>query len=87
MHFVFGHPLSQIAMNVRTTTMQNISPQGSRNSESDFVAFTLSSCLLLCVMIVELPWGQPFEGIMQKVFQGEVMVKISDIQMSGQKMF
>jgi hypothetical protein len=75
MNFVFGHPLSQIAMNVRITTMQNISLQGSRNSESDFVAFTLSSCLLLCVIIVKLPWGQPFERIMQKPFQGEVMIK------------
>jgi hypothetical protein len=34
-------------------------PEGSRNSESDFATFTLSTCLLLSLIIVKLPWGQP----------------------------
>jgi hypothetical protein len=50
-------------LKLRERNWHKISPQGwRRNSESDFAAFTLSSCLLLCVIIVQLPWGKPFWG-------------------------
>jgi len=46
--------------------------EGSRNSKSDFVAITLSTCLLLSMLLSSYHRANHFEGILQKVLQGEV---------------
>jgi hypothetical protein len=72
---------------LRKRNWHKISPQGSRSSGSDYAAFTPWSCLLFCVIIDKLLWGQPFWGDFAHSFCRWSYSQISYIQMWAHKMF
>jgi hypothetical protein len=75
-------------LKLRTRNWHKISPQGLRNSESDFAGFTLWSCLVFSVIIVKLLWGQPLLwGDFAHSFGRWSYSQISYIQMWAHKMF